>query len=186
MNYRQFKTSLYATVTGSDVVNQTSCYGKTICETADGEIFVDGVRTEHGSLEEASESIRHEKIQEDIQREIQQELYEEMSDTKIADIIKTYHENIRITDTLIESYVELASSKLFTVDRVAQDIRKYNKLDRLVEGRVDYKLDDDTVIVITEETQNKINKIFGQHPDVVAYMRQSVENFLDVVNQIED
>lgn len=186
MNYKQFRTSLYATVTGSDVVNQTSCFGKTICETADGEIFVDGARTEHSSLEEASDSIRHERLQEDIQREIQQELYEEMSDNKIADIIKTHHENIRITDTLIESYVELASSKLFTTDKVAQDIRKLNKLDRVVENRVDFKLEDGTVVVITEETQNKINKIFGHHSDVVAYMRQSIDNFLDVVNQLEE
>lgn len=186
MDFKQFQSQVYESVVGAEVQSQISIYGQIITETVEGRIFVDGVETSFVSLEEARENIKQHKINEDIQRAIQQELYESMSDNKIADLIKEHHGRIKVTDTLIESYVELASSKLFTTDPVAQSIRKFNKLDRLIEGRLDYKLNDGTSIVITEETQEKLNNVFGQHNDVVEYMRESKENFLSVLNQIEE
>lgn len=185
MNFRQFQNTVYHKVLGSDVNRQTQSYGHVITESVDGRVFVDNSETLFSSLEEAIESFKQQKVQEDIQQEIQNELYEEMSDIIVADIIKKHHD-VKVTDTLIESYVELASSKLFTTDPVAQDIRKYNKLDQMIEGRLDYKLNDGTVIIITESTQQRINNVFDQHQDIIEYMRESKENFLDVLNQIEE
>lgn len=186
MKFRQFHNSVFATLAGADVQRQVSCYGCTVVETVDGTVLVDMQPTEFESLEEAVDTIKQQKLQEDIQYEIQQELYEEMSSNRVADIIRKHHNNIKITDTLIESYIELASSKLFTTDPVAQEIRKFNKLDRLIEGHFDYKLNDGTRIVISESTQQQINNVFGQHQDVVEYMRESQDNFLSVLNQIEE
>lgn len=149
-------------------------------------MLVDRAETLFSSIDEAISHIKQHIIQEDIQKEIQQDVYEDMPDVTVADIIKEHHDGVRITDTLIESYVELASSKLFTTDPVAQDIRKLNKLDCVVEGRVDYVLNDGSKIIITEGAQEKINKLFRQHPDVVEYMRESVDNFLSVFDQIEE
>lgn len=185
MRFSQFQRSVYGALVGSDVNDQTHVHNHHICETVEGQVFVDGVLTQYSSLEEAKSQIKQQKIQEDIQREIQQELYEEMSYNKIADIIRKHH-NVKVTDTLVESYVELASSKHFTTDVVAQEIRTCNKLDRIVEGKVDYKLDDGTVVAINESTQALINNVFGKHPDVINYMRQSVDNFLAVVDQLEE
>ena len=42
--------------------------------------------------------------------EVTKEIYEEIPNAKVAEIIKEYHE-VKVTDTLIESYLELASSK---------------------------------------------------------------------------
>ena len=186
MQFKQFSNSLYGKATGCDIKTQTLCYDYTVAETTDGKVFVNRELTDFTSLEEAVSNIKQDKIQEDIQREIQLELYEEMSDNKVADIIRKHHTDIKITDTLIESYVELASSKLFTSDPVAQDIRKFNKLDRLVEGHFDYKLNDGTTIVISESAQQQLNNIFGKHQDVIEYMRESQENFLSVLNQVEE
>lgn len=185
MNYTKFQSSVFKAVAGSDVNSQVSCYGKNLTETVDGRIFVDRVETCYLSLEEAVEQIKQQKLQQDVQRDIQEELYEDMSYNTIAQIIKE-HYNVKVTDTLIESYIELASSKIFTVDPVAQDIRKYNKLDRLIEDRHDYKLDDGSIIVITEDAQQRINKVFGGHSDVVEYMRESKENFLTVLDQLQE
>ena len=69
--------------------------------------------------------------------------------------------------------------------QISQEIRKFNNFDRLIEGHVDYKLDDGSVVVISEETQQRINSTFGQHKDVVQYMRESKDNFLSVLNQLE-
>lgn len=186
MRYRQFKNSIYESVIGSEVKNQTLFYGSTITETIDGYVLVDGVMTDFGSLEEAKENIRQQAIQEDIQKKIQQDLYEEMSHNKIADIIKEHYGDVKVTDTLVESYVELASSKIFTLDPVAHAISEFNKMDCIVEGRFNYILDDGTSVIITEETYQRINNIFGKYPDVIKHMRSSVENFLSVVDQLEE
>lgn len=186
MNYTQFKNIAYSNKLGADVKEQCSYYESVLTETVDGYVFVDGQLTDFSSLEEAKENIKQQIIQEDIQKEIYQELYEEMSYNKIAEIINEYHEGIKVTDTLIESYIDMASSKLFTLDPVAHTITKFNRLDRLVEGRLDYRLEDGSSVVISEDTYQKINNIFAQHPDVVEYMRASSENFLDVVNAIEE
>jgi hypothetical protein len=186
MNYKRFKNSVYTNVVGSDIKDQIPYYGSTITETIDGYVFIDSDLTEFVSLEEAREHLKQQQVQQDIQNKIQEELYEEMSDNKIADIIRDHHGNIKITDTLIESYVELASSKLFTLDPVAYNMAQFNKFDKIAEGRIDYKLNDGTSVVITEETYQRINNIFGKYPDVIEHMRESVDNFLNVVDQIED
>lgn len=186
MNYKKLQTFLHAPVVESDIKKQTYCYGHAISETVDGVILIDRKPTLFKTTEHAREYIKQDRIQESIQKEIQQEMYEEISDNKIVGIIREHYQDVKITDTLIESYVQLASSKLFNIDPVSHDIRKINKLDNLVENRLDFKLNDGSSIIISEHTYQRINNIFGDHEDVIKYMRESVENFLNVVDQIED
>jgi hypothetical protein len=185
MYLKGLRSKLSEQVVGSEVKSQISYYGSSIVETTDGKIFIDQQETKLGSLEEAKQEIKQQMMFEEIQHELQQELYADISPTKVADIIRKTYEDVRVTDTLVESYIELASSKLFTTDPIAQEIRKFNNFDRLLEGHVDYKLDDGSTVVISEETQQHINNTFGQHTDVVQYMRESKENFLSVLNQLE-
>lgn len=186
MYFRGLRSKLNEQVVGTEVKAQASYYGHSITESIDGKIFVDQEETKFGSLEEAKQEIKQQLMFEDIQQELEKELYAELSYTKVADIIRKQYEDVKVTDTLVESYIELASSKLFTTDPVAQEIRKFNNFDRLLEGHVDYKLDDGTTVVISEETQQRINNTFGQHKDVVQYMRESKDNFLSVLNQLEE
>lgn len=185
MHFSQFQNQLNHTIAESDVINQTQCYGQLIQETSDGAILVDRKLTCFLSLEEARQSIKYNKIKEDIEEEIHKELYENISDTKIAELIHEYH-NVKVTDKLIESYVHLASSKIFTSDPVVKDIRNFNITDRLIESKIDFVLDDGTQIAIDEETYNRINNIFAEHTDVIQYMRQSTDNFLSVIDQLGD
>ena len=178
MNYKQFQKALYESVVGHDIINRVPYYGSVIIETAD-KIIVNGKPTDFKTIKEAKDSIDQQTILDSI------DLYEDVPLHKIADIIRAHH-NIKVTDTLIESYVELAASKTFTTDQVAQDIRKFNKLDRVLQGRLDYKLDDGSVVIIKEETQSKINKLFSDHRDVVEYMRENKENFINIVSRLKD
>ena len=115
--------------------------------------------------------------------EVTKETYNDIPDTKVAEIIKEYH-NVKVTDTLIESYIELASSNTFSVDPVICELRKYNKLDRLVEGKLDYTLDDGSIIAINEATQDYLNKLLQNQTEIIEYMRESKVNFLKVLEQI--
>lgn len=184
MKFSQFQSRLDETLVGS-VERQTFHGGLLIQQTAEG-VFINREKTDFLDLEEAVSSIEQQNIQERIQQALQCEQYEEMSDNTIAAIIKAKHGDVRVTDTLVESYVELASSKLFTLDPVISEMRRYNSLDRLVDTKIDFKLNDGTVVAIDESTMYTINNIFGQHADVISYMRESVDNFMYIVDQIEN
>ena len=115
--------------------------------------------------------------------EVTKEIYEEIPNTKVAEIIKEYHD-VKVTDTLIESYVELASSNIFSVDPVICELRKYNKLDTLVEGKLNYTLNDGSVVAINESTQDYLNKLLQNQNEIIEYMRESKQNFLYVLERI--
>lgn len=120
-----------------------------------------------------------------LEEQATKELYEELSDKTIANIIREHHD-IKVTDTLVESYKELASSTMFSVDPVVHSIRSLNKLDRLLEGKLHYVLQDETIVAIDERTQERLNNILQNHADVVEYMRESKEHFMHVLKKLEE
>ena len=195
MNYKKLQSSLYEKLTGTGIARQVTCYEHVISEGDDGVILIDKQPTLFHTLEEAKRHIVETKIQQSVLNELQEEMYQDLPDNKIASIIRKYHSDVKVTDTLIESYVQLTASKAFNVDPVSLEIKKTNNLDTLIEGRLDFTLiegrldftlNDGTSVVVSEDLYNRINNIFGQHEDVIKYMRESVENFLSVVDQIED
>jgi hypothetical protein len=158
-------------------------YGHIIEQTSNGKILIDGEKTSFTDLEEARQYVKAKQYNKTIEEQVKTELYEDIPDNKIANIIKEHHD-IKVTDTLIESYIELASSKLFTVDPVVLEIRNLNKLDKLIEGKIDYKLADGTIIAINESTQDKLAELFKDEQEIIEHMRESKENFIDVLKQI--
>jgi hypothetical protein len=177
MHYGKFLNTL----TGNTA--RVHSYGHIIEQTSNGKILIDGEKTSFTDLEEARQYIKTQKYTKTIEEQVKTELYEDIPDNKIANIIKEHHD-IKVTDTLIESYIELASSKLFTVDPVVLDIRNLNKLDKLIEGKIDYKLADGTIIAINESTQDKLTELFKDEQEIIEHMRESKENFIDVLKQI--
>lgn len=184
--FNTFLSQISESLVGDKIAAKAWLGDHLIQETVDGYVFVDRILTEFTSLEEAKMHLKQRQLEEDIHTKIQQEQYQEMSHNKIADVIRSHHENVRITDTLIESYVELASSKLFTLDPVVRDIARANTLDRIIEGRMHFILNDGSTVVITEETFERINNVFGKHPDVIEYMRSGKDNFLGVIGALEE
>ena len=179
MNFQQFKKQLKENICGVQIQEESACHGHSIILSTEGKVFVDYKETELSSIEEAIQYIN----QIILEQELTQELYEDIPETKIAELIKEYHD-VKVTDTLIEQYIELASSKLFSVDPVIQGIRDMNIADNLIEGKIDYKLDDDTVVAIDEHTNNLINNLLADNDDIVQYMRESKDNFMHVIKEL--
>ena len=179
MYFNEFKSKL----NGHGIKSHVYSYGRLI-EQIEDSILIDGTSTEFTSLEEARKYIKQVTLSEKLEQEISKELYEEIDDTKIASIIKERHD-IKVTDKIIESYITLASSKEFTFDPVVEDIRNLNKLDKLFEGKMDFTLNDGSIVAINENTFEQINNIFENHSDVIKFMRESKQNFVDVIEQLE-
>lgn len=169
----------------SGVVESTRSYLQLIEKTEDGKILINGMETKFSTIEEAREYIKQDYTNKQLEDKASKELYEELDNTVIANIIKEFHD-VKITDTLIESYKEFASSQIFSVDPVVQKIRSINKLDRIVEGKLHYKLNDNTVVAISEATQQKLNNLLRNHIDVIDYMRESKDNFMYVITKLEE
>lgn len=119
-----------------------------------------------------------------LEEQAKKELYEELSHNTLANIIREHHD-IKVTDTLIESYKELASSHMFSVDPVVQKIRSLNKLDRLVENKLHYVLNDESIVTINARTQEQLNNLLQNQTEVIEYMRESKDNFMYVLEKLE-
>ena len=181
MNYKQFAKSFAR----AGVVESTRSYLQLIEKTEDGKIYINGLETEFESLEEARQYIKQDYITHQLEEQVSKDLYEELSDSKVASIIKEYY-NIKVTDTLIESYIKLASSNIFTVDPVVQRIRQLNRLDTIVEGKLHYVLNDESIVAIAEQTQERLNNLLSDQTEIIEYMRESANNFLHVLEQLEE
>jgi hypothetical protein len=169
----------------SDVVESVRSYLQLIEKTEDGKIFINGIEQEFQTIEEARQYIKDDYISHKLEEQVSKELYEDLSDITVANIIKEYHD-VKITDTLIENYISLASSHMFSVDPVVQKIRSLNKLDRLIEGKLHYVLSDESIVTIDERTQECLNKLLQNQTEIIEYMRESKENFMHVLNLIEE
>lgn len=167
------------------ITNSIRSYGNQIQIDSDGIVYVNKEITEYNSLEEARTNIRNKQISNKLESQITKDIYEELTDNRIANIIKEYH-NIKVTDTLIESYIELASSQIFTIDPVVQKIRSLNKLDAVIEGKLHYQLSDGNIVAINEQTQEQLNILLNKQKEIVEYMRESKSNFFHVLEQIEE
>lgn len=181
MKYYELKSSLRK----SNIVESVRSYLQLIELTEEGKILINGLNTEFKTIEEARKYIKEDYDTHQLADKIAKDTYQEISENTVASIIKEHHD-IKVTDTLIESYLELASSKIFTVDPVVQEIRKLNKLDSLIENKVHYELQDGSIVAIDEQTQEQLNNLLANHKDVVEYMRETKDNFFNVVNKIKE
>ena len=171
--------------TKPNIVESVRSYLQLIEKTVDGNVLINGIETEFGSIEEARQYIKQDYISNQLAGNVTTEVYEEISEDKVANIIKEHHD-IKVTDTLIESYVKLASSRIFSVDPVVLEIRSLNKLDRLIEGKLHYVLDDESIVTIDERTQQRLNMLLQNQTEIIEYMRESKEHFFHVLKKLEE
>ena len=171
--------------TKPNIVESVRSYLQLVEKTVDGKVLINGIETDFDSIEEARQYIKQDYISNQLAGNVTTEVYEEISEDKVANIIKEHHD-IKVTDTLIESYVKLASSRIFSVDPVVLEIRSLNKLDRLIEGKLHYVLDDESIVTIDERTQQRLNMLLQNQTEIIEYMRESKEHFFHVLKKLEE
>ena len=113
------------------------------------------------------------KIVEDIDSVIPEE--------NVVRLIKKYHNIDKVTSNLVESYTELASSNLFTLDPVIAEMKSVE-----ISGKLVYSLEDGTKVAISESTFDKLKNLISDKYQIVEYMRKSKDNFVHVVKELKD
>lgn len=186
MKLNEFVKNLYSRIGNyGNVVTVASHCGHQILENDEGDYFVDGIMLE-SKLDGLEEVKRYIELEESAS-ETKIKIYETISDNKIAKIIKKHNEDIKVTTKLVESYMSLASSKVFTVDPVLLEMRSSYKTAHIIENKLDFRLNDGKQIAISEETVNKIANLLNKSKDkeeILDYMRESVEHFMSVAKQV--
>lgn len=179
MNFNQFTRKMKESICQAQIQEESVCHGHNLILSTEGKVFVDFKETQLSSLEEAHQFINQIKFEE----EIAKELYEEIPDVKIANLIKEHHD-IKVTNKLIESYIELASSKTFSVDPVVSGIRSFNSVSSIIENKIDYVLNDGSTVAIDEDTQLMLNDLLEDKYQIVEYMRESKDNFIRIIKEL--
>ena len=162
------------------VLDKYTCYDSNVTVDKDYSLTIDGHKLEENfeSLEEAKTYARryveNQKLLEDINTTVPEE--------KIAKYIRQFHNVDKITDTLIESYIELASSNLFSVDPVVVAIKERSAVE--FSGKLEYQLADGNIVAINEDTQETLNNLLQDKPEIVDYMRESKNNFMRILREI--
>ncbi|NBP55141.1 hypothetical protein EBU71_01135 [bacterium] len=103
-------------------------------------------------------------------------------DERLIAIIQKYHNTNKITDTLLESYKNLASSEVYTIDSVITELKQ--KENSTLYDKLEYVLEDNTRIALTTETQEMLAEVLKDKPDTVLFMSKNKTNFMSVVRGI--
>jgi hypothetical protein len=143
------------------------------------EIYVNGqpLNVEVKSLEEArsyAKTVIDTRI-------ILQDINTLIPEEKVANIVRKYHNIDKITDTLVESYLELASSNIFSVDPVITEMKENSSY---FAGKLEYRLNDGSIVAISEDTQHLLNDLLSDKYQIVEYMRESKNNFMHVLKEL--
>lgn len=102
---------------------------------------------------------------------------------RVVALIKKHHNINKITTNLVESYVELVSSNMFSIDPVVTEI-KQNSVE--VPGKFQYVLEDNSIVAISEHTQKRLSTLLEDKYQIVEYMRKSKDNFMHVIKELKE
>jgi hypothetical protein len=129
------------------------------------------------SLEEAREYarnyIQHKKVIDNIDTLIPEE--------KVVNLIKKHHDLEKITSTIVESYIDLASSDTFSLDPVITELKETS-----ITGKYTYKLEDDSIVAISEQTQQMLSDLLEDKYQIIEYMRKNKDNFMHVIRELKE
>jgi hypothetical protein len=182
MYYSQFSKKLKETVSGMGIQECTHYFGNTIQITNDNTILINNEVTQFRNLSEAKNHIKYSEQAKDIINNLYEEFFSE-NILKIADVIKEEH-NIKVTNKIVEQYIKIASDKSFSIDPVVSNIREMNEFDSIINGKIHYILEDESVIAIDIQTQQDINNLLENKVEVVEFMKESSDNFLKILDVI--
>ena len=103
--------------TKPNIVESVRSYLQLIEKTVDGNVLINGIETEFGSIEEARQYIKQDYISNQLAGNVTTEVYEEISEDKVANIIKEHHDipdcaaRFIIRDVFINSVVRVCKNK---------------------------------------------------------------------------
>lgn len=107
-----------------------------------------------------------------------------ISESKVAEIIKKSGITNKVTSQLVESYIEFVNSRDFSIDPVVIELK--SKFNNSQFNKLEYTLKDGSTIALDEQTVEKLSNELKDKYKLVEHMRESKENFMQVIRQLEE
>jgi|TARA_B100001094_G_C17924364_1_gene667528 ribosomal protein L17 len=104
-----------------------------------------------------------------------------LPEERVAEYIAKHSDDI-ITDELVESYIQKASSTDFNVDPIITEIKVGQAKE--LRNKLDYVLKDGTKIAISEENQILLNSLLKDKDEIVSHMSENKNNFIEVLKGV--
>lgn len=173
--YKAFRSSSFDKL---GILDKFVCQESSVVISEDLDAYVDDEFIgSFQNLEEARKYVRSYissiKILETIDSHIPEE--------KIVSLIKKYHNVDKITSNLVESYKNLASSNLFTLDPVINEMKQIQ-----ISGKKVYELEDGSTVAISEDTFDFLSDVLDDKYQIVEYMRKSKDNFMHAIKTLRE
>lgn len=131
------------------------------------EDFKKKIYENNSACEKAEESISHSSVK-------------FVSESRLIQSIEKNH-SIKITNSLVESYTNILNEDTFVVDPVVLEVKDYDNL-----GKFSFKLKDGASVSLSEDTYVELCKLLSNKYEVVEFMRESVDNFKQVLKKIRE
>ena len=113
--------------------------------------------------------------------QIVEEVDTQLPSEKIVELINHFHEDVKITDTIVEQYNDLNESLTFSLDPVLLEMKSPSVN---FGDKVEFVLNDGTKIAISEHTLQNLSSVVKDKYQIVEYMRESTENFMRVIRKL--
>lgn len=104
-----------------------------------------------------------------------------LPEERVAEYIAKHSDDI-ITDELVESYIQKASSTDFNVEPIITEIKVGQAKE--LRNKLDYVLKDGTKIAISEENQILLNSLLKDKDEIVSHMSENKNNFIEVLKGV--
>lgn len=117
--------------------------------------------------------------------QIKEDIFRATPKHLIADIVASNYPDARITDKLIESYIDLALTRQFTIDKTIREIRELNSFDAEFEDKIVFVLEDSSKVLISNEMYNKVCESIN-NKNAIEFMRKNTENFLNCIDILQE
>ena len=174
---KSFQSLLEKIKESSDVLENLKYRGESVTITRDLNILINEENVGSAKTLEEAKQYAYKYVDLKSQAEVDNYIPEHI----IVNTISKHHNVTKVTDTLIESYNQLISSSEYTIDPVVNELKKQSSL-----GKYEFYLKDGNRVSISEETQKKLTSLLKDKYDIVEYMKESIDNFKQVVREIRD
>jgi hypothetical protein len=178
ITYTDFKSKIYESI---NLLDSFIYHDKRIAISSDLCVTIDSlpIGDKFSSLEEAVEYAKNHIDNQNISNDA-----DVISETKVVEIIKKHEVTNKITNVLVEAYVEFVNSRDFSIDPVVTELK--SKFNNSQFNKLEYVLKDGTTIALDEQTVEKLSSELKDKYKLVEHMCESKENFMQVIRQLEE
>lgn len=168
MKYSQFVKRQQDLLYECPISKEARIEGNHVAILENGNVFMNRQQTGFSSLDEAIRFIKTETYKE----KAWVEAFNKLPANTLASIIREHNKD-KITNSLIESYLDVAFNKTFTVDPIVIKIRELVELNA-IDGKIDFVLEDGSTVAIGKPLLEKLSL---ENDKYIDNMRKSINAF---------